>query len=69
MRDCGSLDPVRHGELAQDVQTTWTLAVLTLMTSAVGDLAVGVAAGDEGQDLRLARRQAEDLLQALLRVG
>ena len=45
---------------------TWTLAVLTLMTSVGGDLAVGVAAGDERQHLRLARRQAEDLLQALL---
>ena len=46
---------------------TWTLAVLTLMTSAVGDLAVRVAAGDERQNLRLARRQPEELLQALLR--
>ena len=32
------------------------------------DLAVGVAAGDEGEDLRLARCEAEEL-EALLRVG
>ena len=28
-----------------------------------GDLAVGVAAGDQGQDVRFARGQAEDLLE------
>ena len=48
---------------------TWTLAVLTLITSVGGDLAVRVAAGDERQNLGLARGQSEDLLQALPRVG
>ena len=32
----------------------------------LGDLAIGVAAGDEREDLRLARREPEDLLEVLL---
>jgi len=52
---------------------TCTPAVLTLMTRVAAisraDLAVGVATGDEGQDLRLPRRQAEELPQALRSVG
>ena len=48
---------------------TWTPAVRTLEHQGGRDLAVGVATGDESQDLRLPRRQAEDLLKALYRSG
>ena len=41
---------------------TWTPAV-DADDQRGGDLAIGVAAGKEGQDIRLARGQAEDLLQ------
>ena len=64
VRDGGRLEPVRRAELAQDVRDV-DARRLDADDERRGDLAVGVAAGDEGQDLRLARRQAEDLLQAL----
>ena len=48
---------------------TWTLAVFTLDHERVGDLPVGVAAGDEREHLGLPRRQAEGLLQESLSIG
>ena len=63
--DRGRLEPVRRAELAQDVRDV-DAGRLDADDERRGDLAVRVAAGDEGQDLRLAWRQAEDLLQALL---
>ena len=47
---------------------TCTPAVLTLITSVGGDLAVGEPAGDERQHFRLARREPEGLFEALRRV-
>jgi hypothetical protein len=68
MRDRGRLQPVRCAELAQDVRDMHA-GRPDADDECRRDLAVGVAAHEEGQDLRLPRRQAEDLLQALLPVG
>ena len=67
MRDGGGLEPIRRAQLPQDVRN---VDAGRPDTDHEGrrDLAVGVAAGDEGQDLRLARCEAEEL-KALLRVG
>jgi hypothetical protein len=68
VRDRGRLEPVRRAELAQDVRDM-NAGRPDADHQGRRDLAVGVAAGDEGQDLRLARREAEDLPQALGPVG
>jgi hypothetical protein len=66
--DGGRLQPVRRAELAQDVRDV-DAGRPDADDELRGDLAVGVAAGEEGQDLRLARGEAEGLLQAPLPVG
>ena len=68
VRDGGRLQPVRRAELAQDVRDV-DAGRPDADHQGRRDLAVGVAAGDQGQDLRLARREAEDLLEALLPFG
>ena len=68
VRDRGRLQPVRCAELAQDVRDMHA-GRPDADDECRRDLAVGVAAGEEGQDLRLPRREVEDLLQALLPVG
>jgi hypothetical protein len=68
VRDCGRLAPVRGPELAQDVRDV-DAGGLDADHEGRGDLAVGIAMGDESQDFGLARRQAEDLLEALLLFG
>jgi hypothetical protein len=68
VRDGGRLEPVRRAELAQDVRDV-DAGRPDADHQGRCDLAVGVAAREEGQDLRLARREAEDLLKALLPVG
>ena len=55
-------------ELAEDVRDV-DAGGLDADHELARDLAVGVAAGDERQDLGLARRQAEGVGEALLRVG
>ena len=67
VRDRGRLEPVRRAELAQDVRDV-DAGRLDADDERRGDLAVGVAAGDERQDLRLARCQPEELLEVLLSV-
>src|SRR5690348_6082853 len=55
----GGLEPVGCPEFAQDVRDV-DADGLDADDERRGDLAVGVAAGEEVQDLRLARGQAED---------
>ena len=62
VRDGGRFEPVRRVELAQDVRDV-DAGGLDADHELGGDLAVGVAAGDERQHLRLARRQPEALLR------
>src|SRR5262245_34936142 len=52
----GRLDPPAHAQLRQDVADVDAHGLLA-DEQAVADLAVGPAAGDEGQDLELALRQ------------
>ena len=63
--DRGRLEPVRRAELAQDVRDVHA-GRPEADHQGRRDLAVGVAAGEEGQDLRLARGQAEDRPRCLL---
>ena len=62
------LQPIRRAELAQDVRDV-DAGGPDADDECLRDLAVGVAAGDESEDLRLARGEAEDVLQARLSVG
>ena len=64
----GGLEPVGRPEFAQDVRDV-DADGLDADDERRGDLAVGVAAGEEVQDLRLARGQAEDFLWAVLLFG
>src|SRR5690242_3957128 len=66
--DRGCLEPVRRPELAQDVRDV-DAGGLDADDERRGDLAVRVATGDQVQDLRLARGQAEDLPRAALCLG
>jgi hypothetical protein len=66
VRDRGRLEPVRRVELAQDVRDMHA-GGLDADHERGGDLAVGEAAGGERQYLRLARRQAKDLVDVLLK--
>ena len=59
---------VRRAELVQDVRDV-DACRLGADDERRGDLAVGVAAGDEIQNLGLACGETEDLFQALLSVG
>jgi hypothetical protein len=68
VRDRGRLAPVRRVELAQDVRHVDAGGPDT-DDELRGTLTVGVAAGEEGQDLRLAWGQTEGLLQALPSLG
>src|SRR5436305_3886225 len=65
---CGGLEPVGRPELAQDVRDV-DADGLDADDEYRGDLAVGVAAGEEVQHLRLTCRKAEDLLWAVLLLG
>ena len=65
VRDRGRLAPVRRTELAKDVRDV-DARRLDADDERLGDLAIGVAAGDEREDLRLARCEPEDLLEVLL---
>jgi hypothetical protein len=64
VRDRGRLEPVGRVELAEDVGDV-DAGRLDADDERLRDLTVGVAARDEPQHLRLARREAEDLLQVL----
>src|SRR5262245_57529957 len=66
--DRGCFTSVRCVEFAQDVRNV-DAGCLDADDEVRRDLAVRVATGDEGQDLRLARCQAESLLQASPSVG
>jgi hypothetical protein len=59
--DRGGLDPVLDLELGQDVGDV-DAGGLDTNHQLLGDLAVGVAAGDKAEDLGLARRQPQQLL-------
>jgi hypothetical protein len=61
VRDRGGLDPVAGVELGQDVGDV-DAGGLDANHQLLGDLAVGVAAGDKAEDLGLARRQPQQLL-------
>jgi hypothetical protein len=67
VRDRGRLEPARRVELAQDVRDVHARG-LDADRELGGDLAVGEAACDEGQHLRLVRCRSEELFQGLLRV-
>jgi len=62
VRDGGRFEPVRRVELAQDVRDV-DAGRLDADDERRRDLAVRAATCDEGQDLRLARCQAESLAQ------
>jgi hypothetical protein len=68
VRDRGRLAPVWRAELVQDVRDV-DAGRPDADHEYRRDLAVGVATGEEIQDLRLPRGQAKDFLEALFSVG
>ena len=65
--DCGGFASVRHVELAQDVGDMDACG-LDADDELVGDVGVGVAAGDEREDVDFARSEAEELRPARRRL-
>ena len=68
VRDRGGFDPVLGVELSQDVRDV-DAGGLDADHQRGGDLAVGVAAGDQAEDLGLARCQPEQLPEPGILVG
>jgi hypothetical protein len=68
VHDCGRFPSISGVELAQDVRDVDARSA-DADNEFRGDLAVGEAAGDEGENLGFPRRQAEKLFQVLRSVG